>query len=63
MSQKQAQDPEKYEADKNAAVAGEPRSDEVKCDNHPDRDARTFTGGGSYLVNLCEECTPSWFQD
>lgn len=37
--------------------------DEVKCDNHPDVDARTYTGGGSYRINLCEACTPSWFTE
>lgn len=35
----------------------------VKCDNHPDRDAKTYTGGNFYRVNLCPECTPPWFKD
>lgn len=53
---------EKEVAD-NAAVAEEPRDDDVKCDNHPQRKARTFTGNGAYEVHFCDECTPPWFQD
>jgi hypothetical protein len=56
-------DPAEVEAKANAEVAAEDRSDDVKCDNHPQRKARTFTGGGTYSVNLCDECTPSWFKD
>jgi hypothetical protein len=56
-------DPVEAEAKANAEVAAEDRSDDVKCDNHPGRKARTFTGGGAYSVNLCPECTPSWFKD
>lgn len=41
----------------------EEQSDGVKCDNHPDRDAKTFTQDGAIEVNLCEECTPPWFKD
>lgn len=37
--------------------------DSVKCDNHPDRDGHNFTGDGAFSINLCEECTPSWFKD
>lgn len=47
----------------NLATAEEDRSDEIKCDNHPRRKARNFTGGGAYSVNLCDECTPAWFTD
>lgn len=36
--------------------------DSVKCDNHPQRKARTFTGGGAFKIHLCDECTPSWFK-
>ena len=36
---------------------------EVKCDNHPDRAARTFTANNAIKVNLCEECTPPWFKN
>lgn len=50
------------ETEKNVAVSEEPRSDEVKCDNHPGRKARNFHGG-AYSINLCEECTPPWFKD
>lgn len=32
----------------------------VYCDNHPDRKAQTFTGGGAYEIHLCEECKPEW---
>ena len=35
---------------------------EVKCDNHPHRKARTFTGGGAFEIHLCDECTPPWFK-
>jgi hypothetical protein len=49
------------EAEANAKVAAEDRSDDIKCDNHPHRKARNFTGGGSYSINLCDECTPPWF--
>lgn len=51
------------ETQANVETAAEDRSDEVKCDNHPRRKARTFTGGGAYSVNLCDECTPPWFKD
>ncbi len=34
-----------------------------KCDNHPGRKARTFTGGGVYDIHLCDECTPAHFSD
>jgi hypothetical protein len=38
--------------------------DQVKCDNHPDRDAVTYTLDGRIApINLCEECTPSWFKN
>jgi hypothetical protein len=33
------------------------------CDNHPQRKARTFTGGGAYEIHLCDECTPPHFTD
>lgn len=39
------------------------KDDSVRCDNHPDREGRTFTGGGVYEIHLCDECTPSWFKD
>ena len=55
--------PVEKEVAANVAVAEEPREDEVKCDNHPQRKARTFTGNGAYAINLCEECTPVWFKD
>jgi hypothetical protein len=55
--------PEVKESEANAKVAAEDKSDEVKCDNHPHRKARNFTGGGSYSINLCDECTPTWFLD
>lgn len=58
-----AKDPAVKEAEANAKVAEEDRSDDVKCDNHPHRKARTFTGGNAYVVNLCDECTPEWFKD
>lgn len=58
-----AKTPVEKEVADNVAVAEEDRSDDVKCDNHPHRKARTFTGGGSYSVNLCDECTPAWFKD
>lgn len=51
------------EAAANAAVAEEPRSDDVKCDNHPQRKARTFNGDNAYVLHLCDECTPPWFKD
>lgn len=57
-----AKDPVVKESEANAEVAAEERSDELKCDNHPYRKARNFTGGGSYNLNLCDECTPSWFK-
>lgn len=48
--------PEVKEAEANAAVAAEDKSAETKCDNHPRRKGRNFTGGGSYSINLCDEC-------
>jgi hypothetical protein len=53
----------KTEAAKNAEVATGDKSDDVKCDNHPGRKARVFTGGGSYSLRLCDECTPPWFTE
>lgn len=50
------------ELEDNVEVAEAPLSDEVKCDNHPARKARTFTGNGAYSLNLCTECTPPWFE-
>jgi hypothetical protein len=50
------------EVQDNLEVADQPREDDVKCDNHPQRKARNFTGNGAYSVNLCDECTPSWFK-
>lgn len=35
---------------------------DTKCDNHPDRKAKTFTGGGAFEIHLCDECTPAWFK-
>lgn len=35
----------------------------IKCDNHPDRVGKTFTGGGAYEIHLCEYCTPTWLKD
>lgn len=60
-----AKSPVEKEQEKNVAVAEEPKDDEVKCDNHPRRKARTFTGNNAYKINLCDECldaTP-WFKD
>jgi hypothetical protein len=37
--------------------------EDVKCDNHPQRKGKTFTGGGSYKIHLCDECTPKHFND
>ncbi len=45
----------------NVETAAEPRSDDLKCDNHPQRKARNFTGGNAYSINLCDECTPAHF--
>lgn len=56
-----AKDPALKEAQSNQAVAEEPK--EVKCDNHPSRKARNFTGNGAYSINLCDECTPPWFTE
>lgn len=39
------------------------KSAETKCDNHPQRHGRNYTGNGAYSINLCEECTPPWFTD
>lgn len=47
----------------NVETSEEPRSDDLKCDNHPYRKARNFTGGNVYSVNLCDVCTPPWFKD
>jgi hypothetical protein len=58
-----AKDPAVKEAEANAEVASEDRSSDTKCDNHPGRKGRNFTGGGSYSINLCDECTPPWFKD
>lgn len=58
-----AKDPVKKEVDANVKVADEPREDDVKCDNHPGRKARTFTGNGAYEIHLCDECTPPWFKN
>lgn len=58
-----AKDPAVKEVEANAAVATEPRSDDIKCDNHPGRKARNFTGNNSYSLNLCDECTPAWFKN
>lgn len=58
-----AKTPVEKEVADNVAVAEEDRSDDVKCDNHPGRKARTFTGNGAYEINLCPECTPPWFED
>lgn len=38
------------------------KAPEVKCDNHLDREGKTFTGDGAYEIHLCEECTPPWFK-
>lgn len=54
-------DPAEKEVQANLETSEEPRSDELKCDNHPYRKARNFTGGGSYSINLCDDCTPPWF--
>lgn len=45
------------------APAPEATTDSVKCDNHPDRDASTYTPGDAVRVNLCPECVPPWFSD
>lgn len=59
---KPVKDPAVTEAEANAEVAAEDKSAETKCDNHPGRQGRNFTGGGSYSINLCDECTPKWFK-
>lgn len=59
---KTAADPVEAEIAANAEVADQDKSSETKCDNHPGRKGRNFTGGGSYSINLCDDCTPSWFQ-
>lgn len=51
-----SKDPVKAEAEANAKAAEEDKSAETKCDNHPGRQGRNFTGGGSYSINLCDEC-------
>lgn len=56
-------DPVEKEIQENLETSDEPRSDDLKCDNHPYRKARNFTGGNAYSVNLCDECTPAWFKD
>lgn len=58
-----AKTPAEKELADNAETAEEPKDDDVKCDNHPGRKARTFTGNGAYEVHLCDECTPPWFKD
>jgi hypothetical protein len=58
-----AKDPVAKEVAKNVEVSEEPKDDGVKCDNHPGRKARTYTGNGAYEVNLCDECAPPWFKD
>ena len=58
-----AKSPEVKEAEANADAAAQDKSAETKCDNHPQRQGRNFTGGGSYSINLCDECTPPWFRD
>ena len=45
------------------AVQAESDGDkDTRCDNHPQRKARTYTGGGAFEIRLCEECTPPWFK-
>jgi hypothetical protein len=53
--------PSVEERDANADVAEGDK--DAKCDNHPQRKARHYTGGGSYSVNLCDECAPPWFTE
>lgn len=62
VSQNQSKDPDKYVEKKVTQAASEEKSDDVKCDNHPDRKARVFDGGGGFRVNFCDECTPPWFK-
>lgn len=62
VSQSQSKNPEKYVEKKVAETAAGEKSDDVTCDNHPGRKARNFNGGGGFSVNLCDECTPPWFE-
>jgi hypothetical protein len=48
--------PQQREAEANAEAAEKDKSADTKCDNHPGRKGRNFTGGGSYSINLCDEC-------
>lgn len=53
--------PESADLIENVETSEEPKS--VKCDNHPGRKGRNYTGANSYSINLCDECTPPWFQN
>jgi hypothetical protein len=58
-----SKDPVEKEIQDNLETAEEDKSGETKCDNHPQRKGRNFTGGNAYSINLCDECTPPWFKD
>ena len=55
---------EQKQIEDNLEVSEQDKSDEVKCDNHPRRKARTFTANGAIApVHWCDECTPPWYKD
>lgn len=40
------------------------KDDEVKCDNHPEEKAQTFTADGSIApIHLCDYCVPKAWRD